>query len=57
MSRLRALVAALDSPAGVFAAGWALVVGGLAMRSWSVALVAGGGILLVVVLIGAVRRT
>lgn len=53
MSRLLAM---LDTPEALFALGWALVVLGLALRSWSAALVTGGGLLLAVVLLGALRK-
>lgn len=56
MSRLRALLAAIDTPPGIFLAGWSLLVTGLALRSVSLALITGGALLIGVVIVGALKR-
>lgn len=55
-ARLVAAASVLDSPVSLFAAGWLMVFGGLALVSWPVALVTGGALLLAIVFAGALRK-
>lgn len=49
------ILAALDTAPATFLLGWGLVVGGVALRSLSWALIVAGGLLMVVVLIRGLR--